>query len=59
MSSSLFVGAIFHACKVFLLLFYWRTSFIFEDPQLKYHLIKDHFWIPLTEPLGYDLSWEI
>lgn len=40
-------------------LFTGELSFIFEDPQLKYHLIKDHFLIPLTEPLGYDLSWEI
>lgn len=40
-------------------LFTGELSFIFEDAQLKYHLIKDHFLIPLTEPLGYDLSWEI
>ena len=39
-------------------LFIGELSFIFEDPQLKYHLSKDHFLIPLTEPLEYDLSWK-
>lgn len=38
--------------RSFSALFTGELSFIFEDPQLKYHLIKDHFLIPLTEPLG-------